>query len=147
MDRGDVEQCEWRNYEEPKSRNGKRTLPLDDELVAALTLLRKRQMEESEAAGAAYQPGLAALDWYQGEYVITDGLGMPVHPECYSDEFGRPLKRVALRRITLHHSTSPEYCRLPVSTRASRSRSSASGPVTMTRLSPSGPTSTRAMTT
>ena len=46
-----------------------------------------------------------------------------------------------------HHSTSPEYCRLPVSTRASRSRSSASGPVTMTRLSPSGPTSTRAMTT
>lgn len=33
--------------EEPKSRNGKRTLPLDDELVAALTSLRKRQMDES----------------------------------------------------------------------------------------------------
>jgi integrase len=28
--------------EEPKSRNGKRTLPLDGELVAALTALRKR---------------------------------------------------------------------------------------------------------
>jgi integrase len=28
--------------EEPKSRNGKRTLPLDGELVAALTGLRKR---------------------------------------------------------------------------------------------------------
>jgi integrase len=32
--------------EEPKSRNGKRTLPLDDELVAALTALRKRQADE-----------------------------------------------------------------------------------------------------
>jgi hypothetical protein len=29
--------------EPPKSRNGKRTLPVDDELVAALTELRKRQ--------------------------------------------------------------------------------------------------------
>ena len=40
--------------EEPKSRNGKRTLPLDGELVAALTALRKRQLEESTIAGAAY---------------------------------------------------------------------------------------------
>jgi integrase len=107
--------------EEPKSRNGKRTLPLDDELVAALTLLRKRQMEESAAAGAAYQAGLAGLDWYQsGEYVITDGLGMPVHPEWYSDEFGRLLKRAALRRITLHDSrhttlTLMEHAGVPIS--------------------------------
>jgi integrase len=36
--------------EPPKSRNGKRTLPLDDELVSALTGLRKRQARESEAA-------------------------------------------------------------------------------------------------
>ena len=50
--------------EEPKSRNGKRTLPLDDALVAALTALRKRQAEESEAPGTAYQAGLADLDWY-----------------------------------------------------------------------------------
>jgi len=41
--------------EEPKSRNGKRTLPLDDQLVAALTALRKRQLEESTIAGAAYR--------------------------------------------------------------------------------------------
>ena len=40
--------------EEPKSRNGKRTLPLDGELVTALTALRKRQLEESTLAGAAY---------------------------------------------------------------------------------------------
>ena len=35
--------------EEPKSRNGKRTLPLDGELVTALTALRKRQLDESTA--------------------------------------------------------------------------------------------------
>jgi integrase len=107
--------------EEPKSCNGRRTLPLDEELVAALTLLRKRQMDESAAAGAAYQSGLAALDWYQGgEYVITDELGMPVHPEWYSDEFGRLLKRAALRRITLHDSrhttlTLMEHAGVPIS--------------------------------
>ena len=33
-----------------KVPHGKRTLPLDDELVAALTLLRKSQTEESAAA-------------------------------------------------------------------------------------------------
>jgi integrase len=80
--------------EEPESRNGKRTLPLDDQLVAALTALRKRQLEESTIAGAAYRSGLAGLDWYQGsEYVITDQAGTPVHPEWYSDEFGRLLRR------------------------------------------------------
>ena len=45
------------HIEEPKSRNGKRTLPLDSELVAALTALRKRQLEESTFAGAAYRQG------------------------------------------------------------------------------------------
>jgi integrase len=91
--------------EEPKSRNGKRTLPLDGELVAALTALRKRQLEESTIAGAAYRSGLAGLDWYQGgEYVITDEAGTPVHPEWYSDEFGRLIRRAGLRRITLHDS-------------------------------------------
>jgi hypothetical protein len=43
--------------EDPKSRNGKRTLPLDDALVGALTCLRKRQMDESAAAGPAHRAG------------------------------------------------------------------------------------------
>jgi hypothetical protein len=68
--------------EDPKSRNGKRTLPLDGKLVAALTALRKRQLAESSTAGLTYQLGLAVLGWYQGgEYVITDEVGMPVDPE------------------------------------------------------------------
>jgi integrase len=107
--------------EEPKSRNGKRTLPLDDELVAALTRLRRRQMDESATAGAAYQAELAGLGWYQGgEYVVIDELGLPVHPEWYSDEFGRLLKRAGLRRITLHDSrhttlTLMEHAGVPIS--------------------------------
>ena len=36
--------------------------------------------------------------------MITDEAGTPVHPEWYSDEFGRLLRRAGLRRITLHDS-------------------------------------------
>ena len=107
--------------EEPKSRNGMRTLPLDGELVAALTALRKRQLEESTTAGTAYGSVVAELDWYQGgEYVITDQAGTPVHPEWYSDEFRRLLRRAGLRRITLHDSrhttlTLMEHAAVPIS--------------------------------
>jgi integrase len=75
--------------EPPKSRNGERTLPLDSALVAALTELRKQQARESAEHGTLYRAGLAALDWYTAgyEYVVTDELGIPVHPEWYSDEF------------------------------------------------------------
>ena len=73
--------------------------------MRALTVLRKRQLEESAAAGQTHRAGLPGLDWYRGgEYVITDQLGIPVHPEWYSDEFGRLLRRAGLRRITLHDS-------------------------------------------
>jgi hypothetical protein len=85
----------------PSPATASAPLPLDGELVAALATLRKRQLDESAAAGAAYRSGLAGLDWYQGgEYVITDEAGTPVHPEWYSDEFGRLLLRAGLRRIT-----------------------------------------------
>ena len=52
--------------------------------------------------------------------MITDELGMPVHPEWYSDEFGRLLKRAGLRRITLHDSrhttlTLMEHAGVPIS--------------------------------
>jgi integrase len=92
--------------EEPKSRNGKRTLPLDDDLVAALTDLRKRQTKESEQGGSAYRAGLDHLDWYVAgdEYVVTDEIGIPGHPESYSDEFTRMLKRAGLPKIRLHDS-------------------------------------------
>jgi hypothetical protein len=107
--------------EEPKSRNGNRTLPLDSELMAALTVLRKRQLDEGTAAGEAYRSGPCGLDWYQGgEYVITDEAGTPVHPEWCSGEFGCLLGRAGLRRITLHdprHTTLTliEHAGVPIS--------------------------------
>jgi transposase len=72
-------------------------------------------------AGTAYGSGVAELDWYQGgEYVITDQAGTPVHPEWYSDEFRRLLRRAGLRRITLHDSrhttlTLMEHAGVPIS--------------------------------
>ena len=71
--------------------------------------------------GTAYRSGLAELEWYQGgKYVITGEAGTPVHPEWYSDEFGRLLRRSGLRRITLHDSrhttlTLMEHAGVPIS--------------------------------
>ena len=77
----------------PKSERGFRTLPLDDDLTAALQALRDRQVTEAmEAAGAYDDRG----------YVVTDGLGQPVHPEWFSDEFHRLRERAGLPRIRLH---------------------------------------------
>ncbi len=42
--------------------DGKRTLPVDDDLVAALVELRKREARESGVAGAAYGAALADLE-------------------------------------------------------------------------------------
>jgi integrase len=52
--------------------------------------------------------------------VVTDEAGTRVHPEWYSDEFGRLLRRVGLRRITLHDSrhttlTLMEHADAPIS--------------------------------
>jgi integrase len=81
--------------EPPKSRNGNRTLPLDDELVAALKALKARQARERLAAGPAYE---------RTGYVAADELGRPVHPEWYTDEFHRVTGRAGLPRIRLHEA-------------------------------------------
>jgi integrase len=52
--------------------------------------------------------------------VVIDELGMPVHPDWYSNEFGRLLRRAGLRRITLHDSrhttlTLMEHAGVPIS--------------------------------
>lgn len=77
----------------PKSDNGLRTLPMDEELVAALKALRVSQAREKLAAGEAYQ---------DSGYVVTDELGQRVHPEWYSDEWERVRKRAGVPRIVLH---------------------------------------------
>lgn len=58
------------------------------------------------SAGAEYEAGLTDLGWYGpvDAYVVTDALGIPVHPEWYSDEFDWLLRQVGLPRIRLHDS-------------------------------------------
>jgi integrase len=78
---------------DPKSRNGKRTLPLDAITATALRALWVHQATEKLAAGTAY----ADTGW-----VVVDELGEPMHPEWYSDEFERVRKRAGAPRIVLH---------------------------------------------
>jgi hypothetical protein len=56
---------------------------LEEDLVAALVDLRKRQAQERANAGTAYRAGMTDLGRYAegDEYVVTDELGVPVHPE------------------------------------------------------------------
>ena len=79
----------------PKSERSARTLPLPDDLAAALTALHARQAAEKLAAGPAYT---------DSGKVVTDEAGAPVGLDWFSDEFGRVAKRAGLRRITLHES-------------------------------------------
>jgi integrase len=84
--------------EEPKSARSKRTLPLDDDLVATFTARQLRQREEAEKAGDAYGrcPDCAEL------HVVVDELGDPVHPETFSDQFEVRVRRTTLPKIRLH---------------------------------------------
>ncbi|MBN1172708.1 MAG: site-specific integrase [Micromonosporaceae bacterium] len=85
--------------DEPKSERGKRTLPLDDDLVTALRALRKRQAAERLRAGTAYTS--ACPDCGEA-HVVVDELGDPIHPEGYSDRFEALVKRSGLPVIRLH---------------------------------------------
>ncbi|GAA1390272.1 hypothetical protein GCM10009613_30590 [Pseudonocardia kongjuensis] len=58
--------------QEPKTRNGVRTLPLDEALAGALRALRTTQARERLAAGEGYEAS---------GHVVVDELGAPVHPE------------------------------------------------------------------
>ena len=92
--------------EPPKSENGVRTLPLDDDLVAALKKLRRRQEQEHWELGEEYAAGMEDRDWYvPGDaYLVRDASGIPVHPQWYSDEFDRLIQQAKLPRIRLHDS-------------------------------------------
>ena len=90
-------------------------------------LIKKRgpwkTLAEVELATAEY------VEWFNSARLhsaighippITDEAGTPVHPEWYSDEFGRLLRRAGLRRITLHDSrhttlTLMEHAGVPIS--------------------------------
>lgn len=77
----------------PKTSAGRRSVPLDGELVGRLRAHRARQSAERLAAGEAYSD--------EG-YVFADELGNPLHPDTVSDRFEGLVKLHGLPRIRLH---------------------------------------------
>lgn len=77
----------------PKTERGTRTLPLGDELRAALRALRTAQAKERLKAGDAYDG--------RG-FVVVDQLGVPVPCERYSDRFAELVADAGVPRVRLH---------------------------------------------
>lgn len=83
----------------PKSERSRRTLPLDDTLVAALRRLKVRRAQEVSAAGRDYRSSCPTC---RESHVFVDAVGEEVHPESYSDRFEVLVARAGLPRIRLH---------------------------------------------
>ncbi len=77
----------------PKTAAGRRSIPLDDHLVAELRFHRARQAEERLAAGAA---------WEDTGYLFVDELGGPYRPETFSRMFTHLSAEAGLRRLRFH---------------------------------------------
>ncbi|MGV0581385.1 site-specific integrase [Mycolicibacterium elephantis] len=76
---------------DPKSAMSRRVLPLPDRLVAVLKAAKKRQAAERLALGG----GL----W---EYVVSNELGDPYHPQAISRHWREAVKGAGLRPLKLH---------------------------------------------
>lgn len=77
----------------PKTSAGRRTIPLDDALVAMLRSYRAVQAQEQLLAGAAYE---------RAGYVVADELGRPYSPDWISGRFEQLRGGTDLPRIRLH---------------------------------------------
>lgn len=77
----------------PKTDGSRRSVPLDDRLVAELRAHRARQAEERLRAGAA---------WQDTGFAFVDELGAPYRPETFSRVFTRLANGAGLRPIRLH---------------------------------------------
>ncbi|MDA8297427.1 MAG: tyrosine-type recombinase/integrase [Actinomycetota bacterium] len=77
----------------PKTRAGRRSVPLDDGLVSLLTAHRKAQGAERLRAG---------LGKDERGYVFTNELGDPLSPDWVSERFEVLVKAAGLPRIRLH---------------------------------------------
>jgi integrase len=78
---------------EPKSRQSRRKLPLHDGLVAALRNHRRCQLEERLAAG---------WRWHDSGLMFTTGIGTPLEPRAFNEDFDRIIGKGGLRRVWLH---------------------------------------------
>jgi integrase len=77
---------------EPKTKPGKRTLPLDEALVKAVKAFRAVQAAEKLAAGEA--------DESAGDYVTCNELGVPLDPARLRRVWYRLMKQTGVPKIT-----------------------------------------------
>lgn len=71
----------------PKTESSRRVVELDPETVRVLRSWRRRQAEERLSAGEA---------WEAGEWVFTNELGAPLHPQLVTRAFQRAVKHAGL---------------------------------------------------
>lgn len=72
--------------------NARRSIPLDDEMVAALVEHRDRQTAERTAAGRS---------WEEHELVVCQPNGRPIDPDNFSKTFTRSVESARLPRMRL----------------------------------------------
>lgn len=77
----------------PKSKAGRRELPLPDHLLAAFKATRKVQAADQLALGAAYQAS---------GYVVVDEAGQALSPHALTSRWARMLKAAGVRHVRLH---------------------------------------------
>jgi integrase len=78
---------------DPKSAMSRRTLPLPDRLVSVLKAAKARQAAERLEVGPSYR---------SGEYVVSNEVGDPYHPQVLSRYWQDAVKSAGLRHIKLH---------------------------------------------
>ncbi|MCA2227378.1 tyrosine-type recombinase/integrase [Nonomuraea aurantiaca] len=89
-----ITQLGWEPVQgKPKTEASDRTIALDEDTVTALRAHRKRQAAERLAAGEA---------WTNSEFVFTDEIGRPLHPQQVSDQFYQLAFLVGLPPVRLH---------------------------------------------
>lgn len=77
----------------PKSRRSARTLPMPDDLVAALKVAKKRQAADRLALGGA---------WQNSGYVVMDAAGTPPTPNTLTYWWKRSTQTAGVPTIRLH---------------------------------------------
>lgn len=78
---------------DPKSAMSRRTLPLPDRLVSVLRAAKTRQAAERLSTGPSYR---------SGEYVVSNEIDDPYHPQVLSRYWQDAVNSAGLRPIKLH---------------------------------------------
>lgn len=77
----------------PKTKNGRRSIPLFDAIISDLQDWRKTQETDAQLAQSAYE---------NTGYVVTNEFGKPIEPRTFRDHYVRILKAAELPHFTFH---------------------------------------------